>query len=151
MATPGCDRANLLYEFRDNDTQNITAASMRLFVNCVYDNFQDKTDIIDNVQTYETQNTLSANQGAILNDKINSLDNLITDLDQTKADITDVYTKVEINNNFYTKNYIDNSFYTTSETYNKSEVDSLFASVEQSLIALNNRITNIVQKNNLIE
>ena len=151
MATPGCDRSNLLYEFRDNDTQNITAASMRLFVNCVYDNFVENINIIDNLITYDAYKPLSANQGALLNDSINTINTKLNELDANKANLSDVYTKIEIDNAFYNKTYIDNNFYKNNELYSRPEIDSLLASIEQSLIALDNRITNIVQKNNLIE
>jgi len=149
--TPGCDRSALLEEFKDNNTQEITAASMRLFVNCVYDNFIDLSKVIDNVITYDPKMTLSANQGAILNDKIEGLTVAVQDLDTNKAEKNDVYTKVESDDLFYTKTVIDSNYYLKTETYSALEVDQMFQSLQQSINALNDRIDNIVQKNNLIE
>jgi hypothetical protein len=149
--TPGCDRDTLLYEFRDNNTQAINASSMRLFVNCVYDNFLDLTKIVDNSTTYDPLSALSANQGAILSDKLNSLENSIINLQNLKADKSDVYSKIETDSFFYSKTECDENFYYKNEVYNKQDIDSILSSIEQRLIALDNRITNIVNKNNLEE
>ena len=146
-----CTRELLLYEFRDNDTQAITADSMRLFVNCVYDNFLQLDSIVDNLITYDPQKSLSANQGAILNEKIEDLNQITQELDTNKANTIDVYNKSEIDSNFYNNTWIDANVYTKNKVYNKSEISHLLSVINHRLVALDNRITNIVQKNNLIE
>jgi hypothetical protein len=149
--TPGCDKNTLLYEFRDNNTQAITAASMRLLVNCLYDNFLTLDTIVDNLVTQDPYKSLSANQGVVLNEKFEYNSAKIQDLDVNKANITDVYDKNYIDRNYYNTQQIDANFYTKNEVYTKQEVDDILLSFEQRLIALDDRITNIVQKNNLVE
>jgi hypothetical protein len=149
--TPGCDRISLLEEFKDQNTQQITAASMRLFVNCVYDNFVDLSKVIDNCITYDPYLALSANQGAVLNDKLNTLSTRVQDNTDLKADKNDVYNKLEIDDLFYTKGVIDYNYYKKTEVYNKQEIDDLINTLQDSINQLNSRIDNIVQKNDLVE
>ena len=52
MATGSCKKGNLLTIFSDNTTQNITAADMRILINCIYDNFLDIVNVVDNLDTY---------------------------------------------------------------------------------------------------
>jgi len=151
MATGACEKQNLLAVFADNDVQSITAADMRLLVNCVYDNFLEIIDVIDNLETYEPKLSLSANQGAILNDKIENNTLFIYNLENDKANKVDVYTKVEADNLFYTQTYIDNNYYNAQELYNKTEINDKLNSIQNSINDLNDRIDNIVTKNNLIE
>jgi len=149
--TTGCTREYLLKEFADNDTQNITAASMRLFVNCVYDNVIDRSLIVDNLVTSNPYVPLSANMGVVLDKKIESNSSQIQDLDSKKIDETDVYNKTYIELNFYDKSYIDYNFYKKSDQYSKQEIDALFNYINQELKSIQNRIDNIVIKNNLEE
>jgi hypothetical protein len=151
MATYGCDRQTLLQIFADNNTNNISAADMRTFVNCVYDNFLELTKVIDNLDTYSSNSALSANQGAILNDKIEQNQQDIVNLDSNKIDKTEVYDKSESDSRYYTQNYIDSNFYDTSNTYSKAEIDQVLQNIQQAIIDLSNRVDCIVTKNNLID
>jgi hypothetical protein len=151
MATGACEKSNLLNVFRDNNTQAITAASMRLMVDCVYENFIEVNKIIDNLQTYDSTLVLSANQGAILNDLIEVNEQLIQDLDANKVNTGDVYTKAESDNLYYNKSEIDANVYTKAEVYNKIEIDQMLDAIQNSINDLNARIDNIVIKNNLVE
>jgi hypothetical protein len=151
MATGACERQQLLAIFADNNAQMISAADLRIFVNCVYDNFLEVTKVIDNVETYNPTDALSANQGALLNDKIEIHAQEIIELNSNKADKSEVYSKVESDNRYYTQDQIDFAFYKKNETYNQQEIDNLIYTLQQSIQALNDRIDNIVQKNNLVE
>jgi len=151
MAIGACSKASLLNEFRDNNTQAITAASMRLMVNCVYDNFLDKENIIDDLNSYFSDKVLSAKQGAILNDKIEQMSLEIANLDSEKVDINNVYTKAVSDTRYYTQSYIDTEIYTKQDVYDKTQIDNAIFTIQQQIEQLNNRIDNIVQKNNLIE
>jgi hypothetical protein len=146
-----CSKENLLNEFRDNNVQAITAESMRLFVSCVYDGFLGLDAVIDNVDTYTPNQALSANQGALLNDAIEENDVLIRDLDDTKAEKIDVYTKSEIDDTVYKKDYIDSTVYKKDEVYNKQEIEVLATTFQDAIVQINERIDNIVNLNNLIE
>jgi hypothetical protein len=151
MAIGACNQQALLAVFADNSAQNITAADMRLLINCVYDNFLDVVNIIDNVDTYIVDKALSANQGAILNDKIETNSQNIQDLETEKADAIDVYTKIESDTNYYNRTYTDANFYKKPELYTRQEIDNALFTIQQSLESLSARIDNIVSKNNLIE
>jgi len=151
MATGACEKQNLLAVFADNDVQAITAADLRLLVNCIYDNFLDISFIIDNLETYEPKLALSANQGAILNDLIETNLQSINDLQSTKVDETNVYTKVESDSRYYTQTYIDSYIYTKQDVYNKQEISDKLNTLQDSINALNSRIDCIVQQNNLID
>ena len=151
MANPGCDKATLLTVFADNTTQNISPADMRQLINCVYDNFLDIANIIDNTDTYVADQALSANQGALLSDKLEDNEIRISDLEANKADLTSVYTKIQTNDLFYQKSFIDANFYTKNETYDITEIDNRLSALYQMIQDLDARIDNIVSKNNLIE
>jgi hypothetical protein len=146
-----CSKENMLNEFRDNDVQAITAESMRLLVNCVYDNFLTLDAVIDNIETYTPNQALSANQGALLNDSIEENNVLIQELDFNKAEKIDVYTKSEIDNDIYKKDYIDSTVYKKDEVYNKHEIETLAQTFQDAISQINDRIDNIVNLNNLIE
>jgi len=151
MATYGCDRQYLLSIFADNNTNNISAADMRIYVNCVYDNFLEIVNIIDNLDTYEGKKALSANQGAILNDKIENNTQNILDLNSNKIDKTDVYDKSESDSRYYTQSYINSNYYTISDTYNKAELDQALLNIQQAIVDLSNKLDCIIQRNNLID
>jgi hypothetical protein len=124
---------------------------MRIMVDCVYDNFVDIVNIVDNLNSYYPNKVLSAKQGAILNDRISIIEDGIVELDNKKANSTDVYTKVESDTRYYTQDYINMNYYTNQEMYNKAEVDDLIATLQNLFIQLDERIDNIVAKNNLEE
>jgi hypothetical protein len=151
MPTAGCSKANLLNEFRDNNVQAITAESMRLFVNCVYDNFTPIESIVDNLSSYVSNQPLSANQGARLNDRVGVTENDINDLQSDKANKTDVYNKIESDNRYYTQTYVDDNLYTVNELYTRAEIDNAISTIQQAIMQLNDRIDNIVNLNDLIE
>jgi hypothetical protein len=151
MATGACDKQQLLAIFADNNAQMITAADMRILVNCVYDNFLDVVEIIDNTDTYDSNKGLSANQGALLEDRIETQEQQIQDLDADKANKSETFTKTESDNRYYTQTQIDASVYKKTETYNRQEIDNSLHTLAQSIQALSDRIDNLVQKNNLIE
>jgi len=151
MATGACTKQNILATFADNNAQMITAADMRLLVNCVYDNFLDISNIIDNLDTYIVDKSLSANQGAILNDKIENNQQYIQDLNANKANLSEVYSRVDSDSRYYTRGYIDSGIYLKTETYNRQEIDNALFTIQQSFESLVDRIDNIVSKNNLIE
>jgi hypothetical protein len=149
--TTGCQRELLLAEFADNDSQAITAASMRMFVNCIYDNAIDRSLIQDNLVTADPYVPLSANQGVVIRNNLIQIQNTLNDLDLQKADRDTVYTKEEINNGFFNKNEIQDNYYSKVEVYSKQEIDSLLNHLEQMIIDVNKRIDNIVDKNDLVE
>ena len=149
--TTGCQRELLLAEFADNDSQAITAASMRMFVNCIYDNAIDRSLIQDNLVTADPYVPLSANQGVVIRNNLIQIQNTLDDLNTLKADKDTVYTKEEINNGFYNKNEIQDNYYSKVEVYTKQEIDSLLSHLEQMIIDVNKRIDNIVDKNDLVE
>jgi len=151
MAIGACAKDNLLTVFADNTTQNISPADMRLLITCIYDNFLEVLNVIDDLDTYETQKALSANAGALLNDKLENNTNDITDLQNNKADVNLVYTKAESDTRYFTQDQINSGFYNKTEVYNKQEIDNMIFSLQQSIIDLNDRIDNIVAKNNLQE
>lgn len=141
MATGGCEKDYLLTLFADNTTQNISPADMRQLIECIYMNFLDIVDIMDNLETYDPQKALSANMGAVLGDKIDTNYNQIQILDSTKADQSSVYTKNEIDTNFYNKTYIDANYYTKNQTYTQTEIDDALAQIQYSLQDLDARVT----------
>jgi hypothetical protein len=151
MATGACSKQNLMNIFRDNNTQAITAASMRIMVDCVYDNFLDIQNIIDNLNSYYADKALSAQKGAILNDKIEFVKIDIADIQDTKAEKEFVYTKAESDSLYYNRDYIDTNIYTIQEVYTKTDVDNLIYTLQSILEQIDERIDNIVAKNNLIE
>ena len=151
MASGSCTKQNMLAVFADNSAQLISAADMRLLVNCVYDNFLDLAFVIDNLETYEPKQALSANQGAILNDSIEQGSILIQNLEADKADKNDVYLKSESDARYYSRDYIDSTFYDKTQVYTRDDVNDMVSQLQQNILALNDRIDNIVQKNNLIE
>ena len=151
MATGGCELSNLLAVFADNTTQNISPADMRLFVNCVYGAFLEIAEVVDNTDTYDPTKALSANQGALLADKVDINSSDINDLENEKIDTNLVYTKAESDTRYYTQDQIDFSFYNKNEVYTKQESDNALFALQQSIEALSLRIDNIVQKNNLEE
>ena len=151
MATGACTLQNLLGVFADNNAQQISAADMRLLINCIYGNFLDIMYIIDDLETYQSKQALSARAGAELNDKVEQNTQMILDLETSKVDESEVYTKAESDTRFYTQQYIDAEIYTKSETYNKTEIDNLILSIQTGFDQINARIDNIVQKNGLIE
>jgi len=63
---------NILALFPDNNNREITAADIRRFVNAVFDEEVDITDIEDNLISTVTDVPLSANQGRILDERITS-------------------------------------------------------------------------------
>jgi len=140
MATGGCEKQNVLSLFPDNNAQEITPADMRQLVECVYDNFLDLIYVIDNPDTYEPKMSLSANQGAILNDKIETNSQSIIDLDTTKVDENVVYTKSESDSRYYSQQQIQDNIYTKSETYDRNYIDNQIYMLQQSIISLNDRI-----------
>jgi len=151
MATGACELNNLLTTFADNTTQNISPADMRLLINCIYGNFLEISEVVDNLDTYDPLKGLSANSGAVLNDKVENNEARITSNEINKADANDVYTKGESDTRYYTQTQIDSGFYTKTEVYTKQEVDNALFAIQQNLQALSERIDNIVTKNNLIE
>ncbi len=151
MATGGCEKQNVLSLFPDNQAQEITPADLRQLVNCLYDNFLDIMYIIDNPDTYESKLALSANQGAILNDKIETNTQSILTLDSTKVDENMVYTKNESDSKYYNRTQIDNNIYTKNETYDRNYIDNQLYILQQSITTINQRIDDIVRLNNLIE
>jgi hypothetical protein len=140
MATPPCDKNGLLTVFADNTTQNITPADLRLFVTCIYDNFLDISNIIDNNDTYAPDMALSANMGAQLEDKVNDNNDNISTLERDKADANIVYTKAESDSRYYTQTQIDSNVALKSEIYTKQEIDNAMAAIEQSILVLSARI-----------
>lgn len=151
MATGSCTLENLLGVFADNNAQQISAADMRLLINCIYGNFLDLMYVIDNLETYQSKQALSARAGAELNDKVEQNTQMIVELETSKVDESEVYTKAESDTKYYSQNYIDAEIYTKNETYNKSEIDNLIISIQTNFDQINARIDNIVYKNNLIE
>lgn len=67
----------ILSLFPDNVNNEITAADLRIFVNSVFDEKIDKTDIQDNLTSTDRGQPLSANQGRVLDEKISNIE-LIT-------------------------------------------------------------------------
>jgi len=63
----------ILSLFPDNVNNEITAADLRIFVNSVFDEKIDKTDIQDNLVSTDREVPLSANQGRVLDEEISSL------------------------------------------------------------------------------
>ena len=151
MPSAGCSRDYLLNIFRDNATQAITAESMRIYVNCVYDNFVLIEKIVDDLNIYDPLSPLSANQGALLNDRVEVLEDTVIDLNDDKADVTSVYTKTESDSRYYERTIIDNNFYNKTESYSKDEIDAALISIQNLIQQLDDRIDNIVYKNNLVE
>ena len=151
MPVAGCSKEYILNLFRDNDVQAITAESMRVYVNCVYDNFIAIDSIVDDLNIYDRQSPLSANQGALLNDRVQTLESNVQDLESNKADATSVYTKTESDTRYYEKTIIDSNFYDKTETYSKNEIDAALISIQNLIQQLDDRIDNIVYKNNLVE
>lgn len=64
----------ILSLFPDNVNNEITAADLRIFVNSVFDEKIDKTDIQDNLTSTDREQPLSANQGRILDEKISNIE-----------------------------------------------------------------------------
>jgi len=67
----------ILSLFPDNVNNEITAADLRIFVNSVFDEKIDKTDIQDNLVSTNREVPLSANQGRVLDEKISSLESIL--------------------------------------------------------------------------
>ena len=141
MAIGACEKNNILALFPDNTTQEIQPADLRQLVNCVYDNFLDLSDIVDNVQTSTINQALSANMGVYLSNKIDQNSQSIYDLDQNKVEKGDVYTKQESDNLYYQQSYIDVNYYDKGEVYNKLEIDQALQSIQQALLDLDARVS----------
>jgi len=151
MGYGACTQSNLLTVFSDNTTQNISPADMRLLVNCLYGGFLEISELIDNLDTYDATKGLTANQGALIGDKIDIMYSDISDLQNNKADANLVYTKGESDTRYYTQDQINSGFYLKNELYTRQEIDNAIFAIQQDLIALSARIDNIVSKNNLEE
>jgi hypothetical protein len=149
MATPGCELNDLLAIFADNTTQNISPADMRQFVTCVYSYFLEISEVIDNLETYDAYKALSANQGALLSDKVEIQAQDIVDLKADKANADEVYTKGESDQRYYTQDQIDASIYTKNEVYTKQEVDNAMFAIQQEIQNINARLDCIVSHLNI--
>ena len=84
-------RLILLDTFRDNNAQLITAADMRELINAVYGEKVSLEDVIDNLLSISTTQTLSSNQGRVL--KLTT-DTLQTTLNAQAVEITNVKSDV---------------------------------------------------------
>ena len=65
----------ILSLFPDNVNNEITAADLRIFVNSIFDEKVDVTSIQDNLVSTDRDKPLSANQGRVLDEKIQSIIN----------------------------------------------------------------------------
>lgn len=84
-------RLSLLDTFRDNNSQAITAADMRTLINSIYDEKISIEVIIDNLLSIDATKILSANQGRILKELIDSLsDTLSPQVTQNADDISTI-------------------------------------------------------------
>jgi len=151
MPIGSCSKSNLLTVFADNVTNDISAADMRLLINCVYDNFLDVQNVIDDLDTYNRKQALSANSGAVLNDKIENNIIEIVNIQANKANKSETYSRSDSDSRYYTQSFIDSNYYKTNESYNKTQIDQALQSVQLSLDAISARIDGIVQANNLID
>jgi len=62
----------ILELFPDNVNNEISATDLRIFVNSIFDEKIDKSDIQDNLTSTSRESPLSANQGRLLDEKITS-------------------------------------------------------------------------------
>lgn len=136
---------------------------------CYYHNDNDDEDeemiiIIDNLNSDRTDAALSARQGKVLKQLIDSIDAYSkSDIDSkldVKANVADVYTKTEVDakideietgdvdlSNYYNKSEVDGllddkanvaDVYPKSETYSKTEIDSKIDEIEAGGADLSN-------------
>jgi hypothetical protein len=142
----------LLQLFRDNNSQFITASSMRKFVEAVYNEMLLLENVIDSSDVFETNKVATINQTSqiksLLDDALQRLQTL-----EDKAS-KETYTKQEVDAYFYKKDYIDDEIYTKAQVFNRNEIVGMVYTKDQvdaKLDEINRRIDNIIRKNNLSE
>ncbi len=96
-------RQILLNKFRDNSSQMIDAADLRIFVNAVYDEMLLLEKVLDRADIFETDKVATINQVSIIKDTLNQL-------------IAEVNTA---NSKYYTKDHV----------YTKTQIDIMFANL----------------------
>jgi hypothetical protein len=144
----------LLQLFRDNNTKYITAASIRKFVEAVYSEMLLTKNVIDSVDTYESDKVASLNQTSKLQDAIETLKTEIQEIQDNFSIKHSVYTKDETDLFFYNKQQINSEIYKKSETFSRNETANLYydkTAIDQKFDEIQRRIDNIIAKNNLSE
>ena len=89
----------LLETFQDNNANMITASDLREFVNATYDEMVLVENVIDNLQSSSSTSVLSANQGQIIDQRLNLIEPQVTlntsNLQDLIVDVAAIQTKLD--------------------------------------------------------
>ncbi len=107
----------LLAEFRDNQSQSISASSLRMFVNAMYSEMLLLEAVLDRADIFDTDKAATINQVSIIKDQIAQMQFAIDNYYQKD----EVYTKSEV------QAILNADYYKKSEVYSKAQIDALLA------------------------